>query len=178
MMRNKKFLLGAVLVVLLLIFAVGGTLAYLVTQTDPVVNTFTPADVSTEIKETFVNNVKSSITVKNKGDIPVYVRVALVGNWCDSDGNVVEPWNGSVDINNSDWIEGSYGYYYYKTPLAASATTSDLLGTNITESVRADGAHLEITVLQQSIQAEPTTAVQNAWGVTVAANGTITTTGN
>ena len=113
MMRNKKFLLGAVLVVLLLTFAVGGTLAYLVTQTDPVVNTFTPADVSTEIKETFVNNVKSSITVENKGDIPVYVRVALVGNWCDSDGNVVEPWNDSVDINNSDWIEGSYGYFYY-----------------------------------------------------------------
>lgn len=167
MKRNKKFLLGAVLVVLLLTFAVGGTLAYLVTQTDSVVNTFTPANVDTEIDETFVNNVKSSIKVENKGNIPVYVRVALVGNWCDSNGNVVEPWNGSVTINSSDWIEGNDGYYYYTRPLAASATTSNLLRSSITASAREDGAHLVITVLQQSIQAEPTTAVQNAWGVTV-----------
>lgn len=174
--KRRKIIKSSLLLIAvaaLLVAAVGGTVAYLVTNTSPVVNTFTPANVDTEIDETFVNNVKSSIKVENKGNIPVYVRVALVGNWCDSNGNVVEPWNGSVTINSPDWSTGGDGYYYYTKPLVASATTSNLLGSSITASAREDGAHLVITVLQQSIQAEPTTAVVEAWGVTVAEDGTI-----
>ena len=181
--NRRKFIKSSLLLIAvaaLLVAAVGGTVAYLVTNTSPVVNTFTPADVSTEIKETFVNNVKSSITVKNEGDIPVYVRVALVGNWCkDEDGNtvIVDAYTPSFALG-SNWINVGDGYYYYTTPLGAGGTTSDLLGTSITEPVREDGAHLEITVLQQSIQAEPTTAVVDAWHVTLDGTTITAATGN
>ena len=181
--RNRRKIIKSSLLLIavaaLLVAAVGGTVAYLVTNTSSVVNTFTPANVSTEIEEEFDRTTKSSIMVENTGDIPVYVRVALVGNWCkDEDGNtvIVDAYTPSFTLG-SDWSKGSDGYYYYTKPLAASATTSDLLGTSITEYVRADGARLEITVLQQSIQAEPTTAVVEAWGVTVAEDGTISNKG-
>lgn len=174
--KRRKFIKSSLLLIAvaaLLVAAVGGTVAYLVTNTSSVVNTFTPANVHTEIKEEFDGTNKSSIKVENKGNIPVYVRVALVGNWCDSNGNVVEPWNGSVTINSPDWSTGGDGYYYYTKPLGVGGKTSNLLENPISASARADGAHLVITVLQQSIQAEPTTAVVEAWGVTVAEDGTI-----
>ena len=175
--KRRKFIKSSLLLIAvaaLLVAAVGGTVAYLVTNTSSVVNTFTPANVHTEIKEEFDGTNKSSIKVENKGNIPVYVRVALVGNWCKNEGGntvIVDAYTPNFSLGNG-WIKGNDGYYYYTTPLGAGGTTSDLLGTSITESVRADGARLEITVLQQSIQAEPTTAVQNAWGVTVS-NGMI-----
>ncbi len=171
MMRYKKFLLGAVLVVLLLTFAVGGTLAYLVTQTDPVVNTFTPADVSTEIQETFENNVKSIVQIKNTGNIPVFVRVKVVANWY-KDGAIVAPWTDNIDYNTVFWTKNG-DYYYYKTAVAADALTENLFQneyTYLAADVPVEGAHLEMTIIHQSIQAEPTSAVQGAWGFVPGSN--------
>lgn len=171
-MNRMKTLLVVILAAVLLTFSVSGTIAWLSVKTEKVENTFTPAKVDTKIEETFDKNVKSAIEVKNVGTIPVYVRVSVSGYWCDSTGNIIEPWDESFAVG-SDWLKGSDGYYYYKTPLAAGSTTLDLLDSNIEPEPRSDGAHLEVTVIHQSIQAEPTSVVADEWKVTL--NGTTIT---
>ena len=97
--------------------------------------------------------------------------MAVVGNWV-KDGKVVDSWTPNFTVG-SGWDEGGDGYYYYKTPVAAGGSTTNLFGEN--ENITAtttDGKTLEVTVIQQSIQAEPTSVVVNAWGVN-ANNGTI-----
>lgn len=173
-MKNMKIktILTLAALALLLTFTVSGTLAYLVTNTGEVENVFTPVEIETRIGEEFDKTVKSSVTVTNGADsIPVYVRVAVVGNWVDDEGNIVEPWTSDFTVGDG-WDDGDDGYYYYTTPVQPGSSTSDLLKSNI-ETEANDGLHLEVVVMQQSVQAEPTTAVTELWGVTVDANGTI-----
>lgn len=182
MKKTKRILLLA-LVVAILACGVGGTIAYLITNTGSVVNTFQPAHVTSEVQETFDKNVKSEVKIKNTGNVSAYIRAAIVITWKDVDGNTMpaQPAAGTdytLSINTTDWTQVD-GYYYYKEAVAANGTTSNLINscspiyTNYT-----DGRKLCVEVIGSAIQAEPTTAVQNAWGVTVDANGTITTTGN
>ena len=156
-MNRRKSILLAALVVLLLTFSVSGTIAWLTTSTKPIENTFTPATVDTEIVETFTNNVKSSITVKNNGTASAYVRVALVANWVNANGEIVAP--ASVDLTgklNSNWTK-SGEYYYYTKEVPVGEATSNLLAENQTITQPSDGpadASLQIVVLHQSIQAQ------------------------
>ena len=81
---------AALILSLCLIFAlaVGTTLALLTANTDPVTNTFTAAKSKITIEEKTDNGSKSEIYVKNEGTATSYVRVKLVCNWVDKDGNV------------------------------------------------------------------------------------------
>ena len=170
-MNHKKALLAAVLVALLLTFTAGGTIAYLVDRTEEVQNTFTPASLNTKINETFNDDrsQKTSITVENESDsISAYVRVAVVGNWCDKDGRIVKPWTADFSCNTANWAEGNDGYYYYKKVLPVGQTTENLLasGETIEKTSNASGyekLHLEVTVLQQAIQADPSYVVDKVW---------------
>ena len=172
---NKKLSKTIVLliaVVALLAVAVGGTVAYLITSTDPVTNTFTPASISTEVKDEVDGKVKKNVTIKNTSDIPVYMRVAVVANWFDADGNIVDAWDDYSNLGvSSDWTRGNDGYYYYQGTVKADVTVT--LFESYTATVRPDGAHLEMDIIAQVIQAEPTTAVHDAWGVTVGSDGKI-----
>lgn len=155
--KRRKFIKSSLLLIAvaaLLVAAVGGTVAYLVTNTSSVVNTFTPAKVNTEPHEEFNNSQKKNIIVANKNDsIPVYIRVALVGNWV-KDGDVVDTWTPSFTPGNG-WTNGIDGYYYYDSIVAPGGSTSDLLGGgSILAATRDDGAVLQVTVLSQAIQAE------------------------
>lgn len=170
---NKKSLVLLICAALLLTFTVSGTVAYLVADTDPVENVFTPASVDTEIFEEVSGNTKSVIKVTNaQNSIDVFVRVAVIGNWV-KDGQVVESWTPAANqFNLTDWVEHD-GFYYFKSVVAPRGATSDLLATNIVSTTReSDGAHLEVTVIHQSIQAEPETTVEQVWRVNVE-NGVI-----
>lgn len=62
------------------------------------------------------------------------------------------------------------GIYYYTKPVAPGKMTDNLLQKDkpITEPTdKPDGCHLEVTVLAESIQAAPDTAVQQSWDVHV-----------
>ena len=174
---NKKLSKTIVLliaVVALLAVSVSGTLAYLITSTNSIVNVFTPAIESTEIKEEFNGTSKSSVKIENTGNIPVYVRVKVIANWY-KDGKIVAPWTDNVSYDMSNWTKIE-DYYYYKDVLSANSETANLFLSPYTykqEDVPVEGAHLEMTILHQSIQAEPTTAVHDAWGVTVGSDGKI-----
>lgn len=166
----------ALILSLCLIFAlaVGTTFALLKANTDPVENTFTAAKSGTDIVEELDGNQKKSIVVKNTGTAVSYVRVKLVMNWVDDNGNVsAEPVNITPSITDN-WFEQD-GIYYYKMPVAANGETTNLLQTPITQGTAPEGYHLEVTVLAESIQAAPSAAVEGAWtAVKVGGDGSLT----
>lgn len=168
----------ALILSLCLIFAlaVGTTFALLKANTEPVTNTFTAAKSDIKIDEDVTGGQKKSIIVKNTGTAVSYVRVKLVMNWVSGDGKTIsgEPVNIDVTYDTTKWFEQD-GIYYYKMPVAANGgETTNLLQTPITQGTAPEGYHLEVTVLAESIQAAPSTAVQQSWGVGVDSNGYLT----
>lgn len=171
----------ALILSLCLIFAlaVGTTFALLKASTAPVENTFTAAKSDIKIDEDVTGGQKKSIAVKNTGTAVSYVRVKLVMNWVDESGNVsATPVNITVDYDNTNWFEQD-GIYYYKMPVAPDGKTENLLKVDSPITEPADkpaGCHLEVTVLAESIQAAPSKAVTDSWGVGVDGNGHLTKT--
>lgn len=164
-----------VAIILLLCVTIGGTIAYLITKSDTVVNTFVPANVDIEIEETVLFNTKEKISIRNvenESNIPVYIRVALVGNWVDA--------NGRICINHSrtpptftignNWLTDG-GFYYYKFPVEVGDTTTNLLGSGSGIELKADddGCSYQVEVIASAIQTEPVSAVIEAWGFNPAA---------
>lgn len=165
---------AALILSLCLIFAlaVGTTVALLKANTDPVTNTFTAAKSDIKINENVENGKKSSIQVENMGTATSYVRVKLVMNWVSDDGSKTisaTPVGITPVINDPDWFLGTDGIYYYTKPVAPQALTKNLLKDPITEPTvgKPEGYHLEVTVLAESIQAAPSTAVTESWHVHV-----------
>lgn len=173
---------AALILSLCLIFAlaVGTTFALLKANTAPVTNTFTAAKSDIKIDEDVTGGQKKSIAVINTGTAVSYVRVKLVMNWVDNTtGNIVSGDNlPNVTLNSDNsWFLGSDGIYYYKMPVAANnGETTNLLQKPITEPTvgKPDGCHLEVTVLAESIQAAPDTAVKDAWKVVEVKDGSLT----
>ena len=168
---------AALILSLCLIFAlaVGTTFALLKANTSPVTNKFKAATSEIKIEEKTDNGIKSEICVKNEGTATSYVRVKLVCNWVDKDGNISATPVPAPTITNNDWFVKD-GIYYYKMPVALNDLTSNLLdGNPIKQPEDApDGYHLEVTVLAESIQAAPDTAVKDAWKVVEVKDGSLT----
>lgn len=180
----KGKLLTLLLTMLILaMFTVGGTMAYIVTHTDSIVNIFNPSKVTTDVDEDFDGTVKKNITVTNTGDINAYVRVKLVTYRVDDAGNHI---GGTATIPSftlgTGWVK--YGdCYYYTQPVAPNGTTPSLVDANgITLKAYndADGGKQVIEVMAEGIQAGQNApddcgdAVRDAWGVNVNQNGTVT----
>lgn len=164
---------AALILSLCLIFAlaVGTTFALLKANTAPVTNTFKAATSGTHVDVEDSGNEKTGIFVKNEGTATSYVRVKLVMNWVSDDGKTIsgEPVNIDVNYDTDNWFLKD-GIYYYRTPVgpkdSGNDTTANLLkaGSPIKQPDDApDGYHLEVTVLAESIQAAPSTAVEGAW---------------
>lgn len=111
---------------LLLTFAIGGTLAYLVTDTAPVENTFTPGSVSCQVEENadennrvnFNGTEKKNINVRNTGSADSYIRVKLLSYRVNADGKTI---GGEAPLILPPLGEGwvRYGdHYYYTKPVA------------------------------------------------------------
>lgn len=184
--RNHKPTLLLLTLVLILGAMVGTTLAYLFTNTDGLVNTFTPANVTVDIDEPGWEDggkVKNNVTVKNTGDVEAYIRAAVVVTWQDADGNVyptapVEVTDYTVSWTMDGWVKYG-GFYYYTSPVAPSKSTGVLLTDCKVKdgATPPDGYHLSVEILASAIQSQPATAVQEAWDVTVDSNGNLSVGG-
>lgn len=179
--RWPKWLPAAAAVALIATLAVGGTLAWLSAYTQPVKNTFVMGHIDPEVEESFHpdQGVKSDIRVTNHGNVPAYVRVALVFTWREGAESGQNPGNtgtivGGTPVEGTDytfslgqnWVKGSDGYYYYKSSVAPDGTTPDSLGEVCVQdtSEMAKQYNLDVQVIADSIQASPETAVTSQWG--------------
>lgn len=154
-------------VVLILTLAVGGTIAFLSTKTDPVVNTFNPSQVTCSVVENFDGKTKTNMNVENTGDIPAFIRVKLVAYRTNDQGQHI---GGVSEVPaftlGKDWAKCG-DYYYYTCPVAPGATPADSLAEviKLTENYTdVDGGHQSIDVIAEAIQAGPEAAVKAAWG--------------
>lgn len=169
----ERSLVLVVSVLALVLAVAGGTLAWLVANTTPVTNTFTPAQVSCAVEETFNNNVKSNVNVRNTSDIDAYLRVKLVTYRVNKDGQHI---GGTAEIPpftpGEKWVKNGDFYYYtlpvapYETPAANLIDKIELAGSYND----ADGGKQVIEVMAEAIQSVPKKAVGEAWGVTIALN--------
>lgn len=189
--RPKR--LATLLVSLLLVLgvAVGGTVAFLSTRTDSKENTFTPSEVTCAVTETFNNNVKSNVAVKNTGDTTAFIRAAINVTWMkDAEAGTeyvaanqtvsakipVEGTDYSIKLaDNTNWIQGADGYYYYKLPVDPQDSTEVLIEECKLQNNASvpDGYHLSVEIVASAIQSAPDSVVQSMWHVTVE-NGIIT----
>ena len=182
-MRAKtwKALIVAALAVVILTAAVGGTMAWLSTQTQDLTNTFVPAKVTCAVVEDFTDKTtKKDVRIQNTGTTDAYIRAMIVANWCtaaDANGKtkVVAPYAVNAShfpgLPGSDWVEHD-GFYYYTLPVAPGQTTGNLF-TSCTpnNAEKPEGAdHLEVNIICQAVQSTPAAAVGEAWKVTIAPN--------
>lgn len=164
--RQRKGGKTAVLILSLILactLAVGGTVAWLVDSTPAITNTMIPGKVPIEIGETFNGETKSDVTVTNTGNVDAYIRVAVVANAVDNEGNIIAGTAPQYSINTAYWQELN-GYYYYKAVVKPGHKTQPLF----TDPVTVSGG--EVNILAESIQVlggynnqKPETY---AWGVT------------
>lgn len=178
--RKTPVVLMAALL-LLVCTAVGGTLAWLTTNTDSVENGFIPSQVSCNVTEKFDGTTKEDVNVTNTSDISAYLRVKLVTYRVNEQGNHI---GGIATVPNftlgNGWVEKD-GYYYYTHPVAPGKHPA----ANLIESIElersyndADGGKQVIEVMAEAIQAQGvnsdgTPAVTLAWNVQVAADGAL-----
>lgn len=165
----------------LLCCTVAGTVAYLVTSTDPVTNTFTPASVTTQVEEKFDGTTKSDVQIKNTGNIDAYIRAAVIINWADANGNVsatpVKDGDYVIKYDSSNTWKKIGDYWYYTKPVAADSLTEKALIESCTPVAgkAPEGYDLQVTILADGIQSEPSNAVTEAWKVVkVGTNGNLT----
>lgn len=165
----------------LLALAIGGTVAWLSTKGDPIINTFNPSEVACKVTESFNGTVKSNVNVKNTGDTEAYIRVKLVTYRTNDDGQHI---GGTAEIPaftpGTGWV--SYGgYYYYTKPVAPNGSPENALISSITLTGSyndADGGHQAIDVMAEAIQSGPAQAVGEAWGVSITPGNVIAYSGN
>lgn len=164
---------------LVLALGLGATLAYIATATDPVPNSFEPRKVEVSISENFNRKVKSDVTFSNEVDIPVFVRATLAVWWTDAEGTIVSQpegcsWSGGEVL--AGWTKIGDIFYYNKalSPKGQSGDTTTIMLSAIEAQIPNESGHeLNVDVLYEAIQAEPSTAVQDAWGVSIS-NGVVT----
>ncbi len=144
--KNKKPLIALLLIAVLGV--VGVTFAYY-TTTDTFENTFNTGTYKTEVVENFTSPsnwapgtvTNKTISVTNKGDVDVAVRVSFEENWTDSfgtdlpladtDGNKAAIIHFTdLDSENSSWTkstENGVDYYYYRIKLAPNESSTSLI---------------------------------------------------
>lgn len=160
----KRFALLLALV-LILVGTVGGTVAFLATHTGPVKNTFIPGKVTCQVEEKFNEGAKSEAVIRNTGNVPAYIRVAVVGNTMDGN-NVTGKYDVSSYLDATEWFLGDDGFYYYKGVVQPGDTTSDLIKTDIPLP---EGK--QVTILASAIQSTPDEAVNSAWHMKYSSSG-------
>lgn len=135
--------------------------------------------VAIQVDEKFETKaVKENVGAKNVGGKAEYVRMAVVANWVDKDGNIVKAcdWTTEGELvpkpspaSESNWVKGTDGYYYYKYAINPGQVTNGKLFNSYTPAAAPDPSwHLEMDVIVQGVIFDHTdtqkTILKGAWG--------------
>lgn len=185
--RIKHLLIAAA--ALCIVAAVGLTLAFMFKKAEKT-NRFIPAEVSCAVREKMdgnevngtdaVGGEKSDIRVENTGNVKEFIRLRLISYYVDSNGDIAGTAASqypNLTLKNG-WIAGANHTFYYPYPVEPGKVTEILcepIPLGKTQLENSTTVYQVIEVIAEAVQAEPISAVQEAWGVTVT-NGIITTT--
>lgn len=122
-------------ITLVLVFTLGIVVWAFRSSNDSVQNEFIVADLNISIDENFKSPTDflhqgdsyiKDVKVKNNSNQPIFVRVMALPQIVS--GEIVLETKGiiSLDIDESKWIDGKDGYYYYKDVLEVGKTTVSL----------------------------------------------------
>lgn len=173
--KNNRIARIIIPICLLLICTVGITIAFIITNTNDVKNTFIPKETDITIVENFDGKTKDNVKIKNEDNsVDVFIRVKLIHNWyrTETDGTVTSEviagksdWKvadenkvGNEKIfcteSTDDWFYcESDGYYYYKCVVQPGASTSNLIN-KIKLLLDTDGTHQGLEIIAEAIQAD------------------------
>lgn len=181
--RTRKMSIFVLCFLWLAIIAVGGTVAYIFTATQQVVNTFAvPSDGSSVVEE-IDGNVKEQVVIANTGNVDSYIRAKVIFTWQNAAGVVhptkVKESDYEITLNLHAETAGAWsvinGMYYYNGVVKANDNNDSTivdqtspLYTNCKPKAEGpeEGYTLHVEILSQSIQSEPIAAVQEAWNMT------------
>ena len=173
--RMNRTAVLLIAIILLISTAVGSTVAFLATKTEPVENSFEYANVSCEVTQHCDTDGSSIVQVKNTGTISAYIRAAVVANWIDVDGNIAasvpEGYSYDLTCSSGSWAQGTDGFFYYLMPVAPGASTEGNLLTCTVTCPETPEYTLSVEVLAEAIQSTPASAVNEAWNVAVDGDG-------
>lgn len=145
-------------------------------------------NVTVSITDDVNGLTKENIVIKNVGKSPIFIRMKIVGNWLNEDGEVLSSWNesnpfGLFDGKNpvtdatafprtlpSNWSLGSDGFYYYKKFLETNdVVTQNLFNSFTVNSKPVDatgtwaqgGTKMEIKTLEMALMVQAIIAETN-----------------
>lgn len=149
-------LLALLAALVLIVCAVGGSLAYLTAASEPVSYSFEPVSALCSVS----TDETGAVYITNSGNTAVYVRACPV-LMPDAAGEInLAVTSALPELSASEgWQQASDGFWYYTLPLSPEASAPALYPA------------LSVSVVAESIQAEPASAAAEAWGVTVADGG-------
>ena len=167
--KNKIGAIGILVIVCTLLSAV--TMAYVFTQTEPVVNQFTPSKVASTVVENFDGTTKSKVLIQNSGDTEAFIRAAIVTTWVNDTTGEVYPEKPVAGIDytityaNGNWEQAADGFWYYKIPVAPNGgVTTTLIDTcTAVETNVPDGYSLSVEIISSAIQSTPKSVVAEQW---------------
>lgn len=169
---HKRAILLGLAALLVVAVSIGGTLAWLTSAPSGLINRFEPGEVPNKVVEEFQDggSVKENVRIQNIGNVPAYIRVALVPVWRDGDngtGLAAEGTYGIVFGDNlgdgpTQWKEIGDYYYYNSQVQPGGETDADNLTAALIDTCAPvaglsdayDGKVFELNVIAQSIQAE------------------------
>jgi len=126
---------------------------------------------------------KSNVFVENTKRSTVFVRAAIIANWCNNNHQPVLPCTSTElaaiqESVGSSWVLATDGYFYYTKSLPGYES-SDLLidetGFTRPTTPRMAGLHLEMKILSQAVECDSNGTTANAsltaaWGTPTAAS--------
>ena len=132
MRRMRKYLIVVACIALVLGVAIGGTVAWLADVTPEVENTFTPSNITVELKETKDNfqiipsvDIQKDPKVNASSNVPYYVFVTVTeSNWLTGM---------TYEINTPTWtlVDGTTNVYYIAQDAGTMEPTDVLKGNAV-----------------------------------------------
>lgn len=165
-----------ILMFLILFTMVGQTTAYMMSKSS-IKNEFEIGVVRPEVIENFdsKNKIKEDVYIHNSGNVPIYVRTAIVVKWKDKYGKILDTLpqkniDYTISFSSSEnWIKSQDEYYYYRKSVNANENT-DILIEECTQIKEYNDRILEVSIITQGIQAEPPDAAEEAWDINIVNN--------
>lgn len=167
--RNKELVLF-ISVLTLVICVIGGTVAYLIDDTDEIKNAFTPGKVDIEITEEIDGDTKNEVRILNKSDsVNAIIRAKVVFTW-QKDG-VVHPQKPLEGVDyDITWTKDGWdgpdadGWYTYGSVVKPSDSTGILFtGCKPVEGKAPAGYVLVVDVISEAIQTNQSGSSATNW---------------